>query len=82
MVNSTWVKVRVNSLELFVNNSCTFIIELESISPYTLLGLSIMVMAVVTKFCKAVIVIIFGVIIMRSNVKIVPSPMSALSILA
>ena len=50
MVNSTWVKVKVNSLELFVNNSCTFIIELESISPYTLLGLSIMVMAVVTKF--------------------------------
>ena len=63
-------------------DSYTFNIKLESSSLYILLGLSIMVMAVATKFCRAIIVIIFGVIIMRQNLKIVPSSMSASIVLA
>ena len=63
-------------------DSYTFNIKLESSSLYILLWLSIMVMAVATKFCRAIIVIIFGVIIMRQNLKIVPSSMSASIVLA
>ena len=63
-------------------DSYTFNIKLEASSLYILLGLSIMVMAVATKFCRAIIVIIFGVIIMRQNLKIVPSSMSASIVLA